>query len=59
MGNFSAATAPTSNAPNAVDPTGAATLEWIEAWKTVILAEMLSAVTRCEEIVLDPLLMHF
>jgi hypothetical protein len=32
---------------------------WIEAWKTVICAEVLSAFTKCEEIVVDPLLRHF
>jgi hypothetical protein len=59
MGKTSAATDPIGNEPQNTDSNDAVKREWIEAWKTVICAEVLSAFTRCEELVLDPLLMHF
>ena len=59
MGNSSANTAPTRNELHTMDAKAGARREWINSWLTVIFAEVLSAFTRCEELVLDPLLMHF
>lgn len=47
------------NGPQGTDLNATGTHEWLEEWKTVICAEVISAFTKCEELVLDPLLMHF
>jgi hypothetical protein len=59
MINSATAAAPISNQPPREIENSGVIREWMDGWKTVICAEVISAVTRCEELLVDPLRMNF
>jgi hypothetical protein len=59
MINSAIAAAPISNQPQREIEDFGVIRDWVDAWKTVICAEVISAVTKCEELLVDPLRMNF